>query len=58
MIIKKIKQVLDKLYYRGISDGMDIVNTPRDRFLGNSDSRKTWEQDILAQSYKDLKDVL
>ena len=43
MKIKKIKNILYDLYYRGIYDGIDIGEGQYDRFLGNHEARRKSE---------------
>lgn len=55
MKIKKIKNLLEKLYVRGIFDGQDTTVTPQDKFLGNIEARKKWEKEQLDMAYKELR---
>lgn len=57
MKVKKIKQLLSRLYYEGICDGRDIGRIPEDRFFGNMEARGKWEKDILLKAYKDIKEL-
>ncbi len=58
MKIQAIKKLLSSLYYRGIHDGLDIPNNPRDKFMGNTEHRLNYEKNNLQECYKKLRKFL
>ncbi len=55
---KQLKEEISRLYYAGISDGIDITNRSRDRFFGDKKAREGWEKDILDKAYKNIKKLI
>jgi hypothetical protein len=47
---KKIGRILERLYVRGVIDGLDLARDPDDRFFGDRISREKWEKEKVREA--------
>ena len=58
MKIKKIKHLIDRIYYRGVYDGLDITKAPHDEFMGNMEARISREHQFIEAWLKEIKEYI